>query len=196
MPSSHLSNTVLSSQPWLHGLLVSSWPPRVSLPLSSVVCHPPSFSTCPVHCSLLLSSSYASRPFPYLHHDHAFFSYLLSLLWLFFVPSCFCTLAAFVVVSVFAKVSVPYRHAGVTQVLTVMGSHDIALVFWRSAITHLNCSPCVRSGLCSSALSPSSRLRTLPLLGTRNCPLGQFLPLQLNVQLFPLVENVQHFRHI
>ena len=41
---------------------------------------------------------------------------------------------------------------------------------------------------------PSSRLRTLSLLSTRNCPLGQFLRLQLDVQLVPLVAYVHHFR--
>ena len=52
----------------------------------------------------------------------------------------------------------------------------------------------LRPVLFDAPLSPSSRLRTRPLLCTRNCPLSQFLPLQLDVQLFPLVAYVQHFR--
>ena len=57
-------------------------------------------STCPAHCNLLLSSLSlsSSSALPSLPLTPPFFACLLSLLLLFVVPSCFRTLAAFVVV--------------------------------------------------------------------------------------------------
>ena len=95
LSSSHLS----SHSPPISALasLVSSCPADVTLPLSSVVCHPPSFLCvqptviCASPVSLSNTSALPSLP--------PFFSCLPSLLLLFFfVPSCFRTLAAFVVV--------------------------------------------------------------------------------------------------
>ena len=80
-------------------LIVSSCPPHVTLPLSSVACHPPSFLrvlptvVCSSPGSLSSSSALLSIPL-----TQPFFSCLPSLLLLFFVPSCFRTLDAFVVV--------------------------------------------------------------------------------------------------
>ena len=90
--------------------LVSSCPPHVTLPLSSVVCQPPSFLCVlpTVVCSSPVSLSSSSA--------------LPSLL-----PSALVTLADFRTLlhtcalcccsSGIVKVSVPHRHAGVTQVL-------------------------------------------------------------------------------
>ena len=79
--------------------LGSSCHPDITLPLPSVVSHPPSFlRVLPiVACSspVSLSSSSALPPLPL---TPPFFSCLPSLLLLFFVSSCFRTLAAFVVV--------------------------------------------------------------------------------------------------
>ena len=79
--------------------LVSSCPPHVTLPLFSVVCHPPSFLRVmpTVACSSPVSLS-GSLSLPSLPLTPPFFSCLPSLLLLFFLPSCFRTLAAFVVV--------------------------------------------------------------------------------------------------
>ena len=71
--------------------------------------------------------------------------------------------------SVSAKVSVPYRHAGVTQVLMALSFSLFEIR--RSAITpQLPSMRSLRPVLFDVPLSPFSRLRTLPLLGTRNCP--------------------------
>ena len=76
--------------------LVSSCPPRVTLLLSSVVCHPPSFLralptvVCSSPVSLSSSSALLSLPL-----TPPFFSFLLLL---FFIPTCFRTLVTFVVV--------------------------------------------------------------------------------------------------
>ena len=79
--------------------LVSSCPLHVTLPLSSVVCHPPSFLHVQptVICSSPVSRS-SSSSLQSLPLTPPFFACLPSLLLLFFVPCCFRTLAAFVVV--------------------------------------------------------------------------------------------------
>ena len=87
----HISlSTVLPS---VLASLVSSCPPHVTLPLSSVVCHPPSFLRVlpTVVCSSPGSVS-SSSALPSIPLTQPFFSSLPSLLLLFFVPSCFCTL--------------------------------------------------------------------------------------------------------
>ena len=98
LPSSHIS----SHSPPISALtyLVSSCPADVRLPLSSVVCHPPSCLRVQptVICSSTVSLS-SSCALPSLPLTPPFFSCLPSLLLLFFfVPSCFRTRAAFVVV--------------------------------------------------------------------------------------------------
>ena len=105
--SSSLPPLVSSSHLSLHrppisalASLVSSCPAHVSLPLNSVVCHPPSLLRVQptVICSspVYLSSSTALLSLPF---TPPFFACLLSLLLLFFFGSgCFRTLAAFVVV--------------------------------------------------------------------------------------------------
>ena len=147
--------------------LVSSCPTHVTLPLSSVVCHPPSFLRvqptviCPSPVSLSSSSAFPSLPL-----TPPFFSCLPSFTLAIFRTQLFshiCSLCC--CSSVRAKVSVPcWCHTS---------AHYVALKsFGDPPVRHhsLNCSPRVRSGLYSSTyLSPSSRIRTLPLLDTRNC---------------------------
>ena len=79
-------------------LIVSSCPPHATIPLSSVVCHPPSFLRVlpTVVCSSPGSLS-SSSALPSIPLTQPFFSCLPSILLLFFVPSCFRTLDAFVV---------------------------------------------------------------------------------------------------
>ena len=95
-------------------------------------------------------------------------------------------------------VSVPYRPAGVTQVLTTLPLSLFEIR--RSAITpstalHAFAPACsLRRTSLSLSLSPSSRLRTLLLLCTRKCSPESVSSLKLDVQLFPLVAYVQHFR--
>ena len=97
LSSSHLS----SHSPPTSALtsLVFYCPAHVTLPLSSVVCHPPSFLRVQptVICSSPVTMSNSSA-LPSLPLTPPFFACLPSLLLLFFVPSCFRTLAAFVVV--------------------------------------------------------------------------------------------------
>ena len=73
--------------------------------------------------------------------------------------------------SVSANVSVPYRHAGVTHVLMTLPFS--LLEIRRSAITPSTAAMLstrsLQPVLFDVPLSPSSRLRTLPLLDTRNC---------------------------
>ena len=80
-------------------LYVSSCPAHVTLSLSSVVFHRPSFLRVQptVICSSSVSLS-SSSTLPSLPLTPPFFACLLSLLLLFFGPSCFRTLAACVVV--------------------------------------------------------------------------------------------------
>ena len=94
LPSYHLSKhsdpiSVLAS-------LVSSCPPHVTLLLSSIVSHPASFLRVlpTVICSSPVSLS-SSSVLPSLPLIPPFFSFLPSLLLLFFVPRCFRTHAAF-----------------------------------------------------------------------------------------------------
>ena len=97
LSSSHLS---LHSPPIsVLASLVSSCPAHVTLPLSSVVFHRPSFLRVQptVICSSPVSLS-SSTALPSLPLTPPFFACLLSLLLLFFRPSCFRTLAACVVV--------------------------------------------------------------------------------------------------
>ena len=122
LPSSHLS---LHSPPILAlASPVSSCPAHLTLPLSSVVCHPPSFLRvqptviCSPPVSLSSSSALPSPP-----STPPFFSCLPSLLLLFFVPSCFRTLAAFVVI-IFR--SVP-KFPSVQACRCDTSAHDLAL---------------------------------------------------------------------
>ena len=150
--------------------LVSSCPAHVTLPLSSVVCHRPSFLRIlpTVACSSPVSLS-SSSTLPSLPLTPPFFSCLPSLLLLFFVPSCFRTLAVFVVV-VIAKVSVPYKHAGVTQVLMPFSLLEIRQSASPPLPPQLLSKRLLRSVHFDVPLSPSSRPHTLSILGTRNCP--------------------------
>ena len=154
---------------------------------------------CPVHCNLLLtvvsllsSSTLPSLPFNYTILRLA----ALVALAIFSDPVVFAHLHAAFVVVVRSEPRFPFR---IQTCWCDTSAHDLALQsFWDPPVRHhpLNCSPRVRSGLYSSTympLSPSSRLRTLPLLH-ETVPLSQFLPLQLDVQLFPVVAYVQHFR--
>ena len=97
LSSSHLS---LYSPPIsVLASLVSSCPAHVTMSLSSVVFHRPSFLRVQptVICSSSVSLS-SSSTLPSLPLTPPFFACLLSLLLLFFGPSCFRTLAACVVV--------------------------------------------------------------------------------------------------
>ena len=107
--SSHLSLTSL----------VSSCPPQVTLPNSSVVCHPPSllhvlpttvcFSPVYMSSSSTLPSLPLTPPFsPVCPRYSCYFSY--PVVFAHICSLCCCS-------SVSAKVSVSYRHTGVTQVL-------------------------------------------------------------------------------
>ena len=104
LPSSHLSQ----HSPPISALaaLVSSCPPHVTLPLSSVVCHPPSFLrvlptvVCSSPVSLSSSSALLSALATLAIFRTQLFSHTCSL--------CCCR-------SVIAKVSVPNRHADVTS---------------------------------------------------------------------------------
>ena len=109
-------------------------------------------STCPAHSSLLLVSLSvvsSSSALPSLPLTPPFFSCLPSSLLLFFVPSCFHTLAAFVVV-VRPLPRFPFRT--VTPVVTQvpMTLPFCILEIRRSITSSTACSPRVRSGLCSS----------------------------------------------
>ena len=128
-------------------------------------------STCPAHCSLLLTSLSVKlfcTPVSPLNSTILRLSALVYLaifrtqLFSHACSLCCCS-------SVRAKVSAPYRHAGVMQVLMTYPS-----VFLRSAgppsPPRLLSTRSLRPALFDVPLSPSSRLRTLPLLGTRNCP--------------------------
>ena len=162
------------------------------MPLSSVVCHPPSFLrvlptvVCPSPVSQLSSSALPSLPL-----TPPFFACLPSLLLLFFVPSCFHTLASFVVVvrSV-PRFSVPSSHAGVTQVLMTLPLRSAG----PPSPPQLLSTHSLRPVLFVVPPSSSSRLCTLPFLGTRNCPPESVYSLQLDDQLFPLVAYVQQLR--
>ena len=113
-------------------------------------------SSCPAHCSLLLTCLSVKFPvLPSLHITPPFFSRLPSLLVLFFVPSCFRTLTAFVGV-VRSVPNIPFR-TGTPVSHKCWWPHPLS--FWRSAgpPSPLNsyCSPCVSSGMCSSTyISP------------------------------------------
>ena len=159
------SSSLLSCLPPISALVsLVSCPAHVTLPVSSVVCHPPSFLRVlpTVVCSSPVSLS-SSSALPSLPLMPPFFSCLLSLLLLFFVPSCFRTLAAFCCcISVCAKVSVPYR--------CDTSAHDAG----PPSPSQLPSMRSHRPALFDVPLSPSSRLRTLPLLGTRNCPPESF----------------------
>ena len=188
--------TSLSTQSALASL-VSSCPPHVTLPLSSVVCHPPSFlrvMSTVIFSSLVSLSSYCA--FSSLPLTPPFSSCLPSLLFLFRTQLFSHTCSLYCGSSESANVSVPYRHACVTQVLVTLPFSLFEIR--RTSITPSTAlhafAPACTLRRTSFSLSPHSRLRHLPLLGTRTCPLRQFLPLQLDVQLVPLVAYVQHFR--
>ena len=167
LPSSHLSY----HSPPISALasLFSSCFPHVTLPLSSVVSHPSSslrvLST--VDCSSPVSLT-SSSALPSLPLTPPFSSCLSSLLLLFFVPSCFRTLAAVVVV-VRSSPRFPFRTG-----MPVSCSWPCPLVFLRSAgpssPPQLLSTRSFRPVLFDVPPSPSSCLRTLPLLDTQNCP--------------------------
>ena len=151
--------------------LVSSCPVRVTLPLSSVVYHPPSCLRV-LHTVVCFSpvSLSSSSELVYLPLTPPFFSCLPYLLMLLFVPSCFLPLAVFVVVvrslprfpfrtgmpvshkCAWPCPSVSLRSAGPPSPLQLLSTHSL------------------RPVLFDVPLSPFSSLRTLHLLGTRNCP--------------------------
>ena len=147
---------------------VSSCPAHVTLPLSSVVCHPPPFLR--VQPTVICSSpvSLSSYSVSSLNSTIIRLSALVTLA--IFHTQLFshtCSLCCCSSVSV--KVSVPYRHAGVIQVLMIL--HFSLFEICRTAITpQLLSTRSLRPVLFDVPLSLSSRLRTLPLLGTRNCP--------------------------
>ena len=145
--------------------LVSSCPPHVTLPLSSGILSSAILSTCPAHCNLLLASlSVKLLCTPSLPLTPPFFAYLPSLVLQFFVPSCFRTLAAFVVV-VRSVSRFPFRTG---MPVWHKCSWPCPLVFLRSAITPSTALD-VFAPACTLRRIPSSRLGTLPLLCTRNC---------------------------
>ena len=179
LPSSHLSQ----HSPPISALaaLVSSCPPHVTLPLSSVVCHPPSFLrvlptvVCSSPVSLSSSSALLSALATLAIFRTQLFSHTCSL--------CCCR-------SVIAKVSVPNRHADVTSYKCSWPCPFCLFEIRRSAITPQLLSTCSLRPVLSDVglhLSPSSRLRTMPFLDRglhKTILLSQFLPLQLDVQLF------------
>ena len=143
LSSSHLS----SHSPPISALtsLVSYCPAHVTLPLSSVVCHPPSFLRVQptVICSSPVSMSNSSAlPSLTILRLSALVTLAIFRTQLF---SHTCTLCC--CSSVSAKVSVPFRHARVTQVLIIL-----PFSFLDPPVRHqsLNCSPRVRSSLYSS----------------------------------------------
>ena len=162
MQSSHLSID-------LPRLLLPSSRNSVALfgSLSSAI-----LSTFPAPCSLLLTSLSVKL----LCTPVSSRNYTILLLSALFTPAIFrtqlfshtCSLCC--CSSVIAKDSVPYRHAGVKQMLMTLPFS--LLEIRRSAIipsTALN----AFAPACThrrTSLSPSSRLRTLPLLDTQNCP--------------------------
>ena len=103
-------------------------------------------STCPAYCNLLLTSIAVKLLCTPL--TPPFFACLPSLLLLFFGPSCFRTLAAFVVV-VRSEPRFPFRTG---MLVWHKCSWPCLSVFLRSTgpPSPLNCSPCFRSGLHSS----------------------------------------------
>ena len=110
LSSSHLS---LHSPP-ISALasLVSSCPPHVTLPLSSVVCHPPSFlCVLPIlACSSPVSLS-SCTALPSLPLTPPFFRLSALVTLVIFRAQLFShTCCLFCCDSVIAKVSVPYRH--------------------------------------------------------------------------------------
>ena len=154
--------------------LVSSCPAHVTLPLSSVGCHPPSFQRVlpTVVCSSPVSLS-SSSVLLSLHLTPPFFSCASALVTLVIFRTqlfshtcnlCCCS-------SVITRVSVPYRHAGVTNLLTTLPLP--LFVIRRSAITPSIAlhafAPACSLRRTSLSLSLPSRLRTLPLLCTRKC---------------------------
>ena len=147
---------------------VSSCPAHVTLLLSSVVFHRPSFlrDQPTVICSspVSLSSTTALPSLPLTPHSPVCSRYAIFRTQLFphTCSLCYCS-------TVRANVSVTYRHAGVTQVLMTL---PFSLFEIRpSAITpQLLSTRSLRPVLFDVPLSPSSRLRTRPHLGTRNCP--------------------------
>ena len=132
LPSSYLS----VHRPPISALvsLVSFCRHHVTQPLSSVVCLN---STIPPSSAIVSLAIFRTQ----------LFSHTCSL--------CCCS-------SVIAKVSVPYRHAGVTQVLTTFSLLEISrIVITPQLLSTRSLRP---------MLSPYSRLHTIPLLDTRNCP--------------------------
>ena len=128
-------------------------------------------STCPAHCGLLLTSlsvKLLCTPVSSLNSTilllydlvtlDIFHSQLLSLT----CSLCCCS-------SVIANVSVPNKHASVTQVLTTL-PFSLFEILRSAIIPQLLSTRSLRPVLFAILLSPSSRLRTLPLLDTRKCP--------------------------
>ena len=151
-------------------------------------------STCPAHCNLLLISlsvKLIRTPVSSLNSTILLLSALVTLaicrtqLFSHTCSICCCSSGS-------VQVSVPYRHTGVAQVLMTL-----PISFSRSAgpppHPQLLSTRSPLPVLIDVPLSPSSRLHTLSLLGTRNCPAESVSPLQLDVQLFPLVAYVHHF---
>ena len=136
--SSHLSQ----HSPPISALasLVSSCPPHVTLPLSSVVCHPPSFLR-------VLPTVVCSSPVS-LSSSSALLSALATLA--IFRTQLFSHTFSLYVVVVRSLPRFPFRTGMLMSHHT--NARDLALsVFLRSAgpPSPLNCSPRVRSGVCS-----------------------------------------------
>ena len=129
-------------------------------------------STCPAHCNLLLTSLSVKLLCTLVSSLNSTFLHLYALVTLaifrtqLFLHTCSLSCCS----SVSAKVSVPYMHVPVWHKC----SWPCPLVFLRSAgppsPPQLLSMRSFRPVLFDVPLSPSSRLRTLPLLGTRNCP--------------------------
>ena len=122
-------------------------------------------STCPAHCNLLLTSLSVSSLNSTIIRLSALVTLAIFHTQLFSHTCSLCCCS-----SVSVKVSVPYRNAGVIQVIMIL--HFNLFEIRRTAITpstalHAFAPAC---SLRRTSLSPSSRLRTLPLIGTRNCP--------------------------
>ena len=129
-------------------------------------------STCPAHCGLLLTSlsiKLLCTPASSLNSTILLLYDLVTLVAIFHTQLLLLTCSLCCCSSVIANVSVPNRHASVTQMLTTL---PISLFeIRRSAITpQLLSTRSLRPVLFDILLSPSSRLRTLPHLDTRKCP--------------------------
>ena len=133
-------------------------------------------STWPAHCNLLLTSlsvQLLCTPVSSLNSTILRLSALVTLAIFFSDPVVFAHLQPSFVVVVRSVPSFPFRTG---MPVWHKCSWPCPSVFLRSAgppsLPQLLSTHSLRPELFDIPLSPSSRLRTLPLLGTRNCPVG------------------------